>query len=83
MAQTKRKKKHRGNAGETLDVPAGIYVISPEGKLLGRIPVPEDLTTNLAFGGPERKTLYVTAGRTVYRFPVNVSGHAVYPPLAP
>lgn len=73
----------RGNAGESLDVPAGVYVISPRGKLLGRIPIPEDLITNLAFGGPERKTLYVTAGRTVYRFPVQESGFAVYPPLKP
>jgi gluconolactonase len=73
----------RGNPGESLDVPAGVYVISPAGQLLGRIPIPEDLLTNLAFGGPQRKTLYVTAGKTVYRFPVNVSGYAVYPPLKP
>src|SRR5262245_8481599 len=67
--------------GESLDVPPGVYVISPAGKLLGCIPIPENLITNLAFGGPERKTLYVTAGKTVYRFPVNVSGYALYPPL--
>ncbi|MCI0462912.1 MAG: SMP-30/gluconolactonase/LRE family protein [Gemmataceae bacterium] len=73
--------KPRGNPGESLDVPAGVYVISPKGKLLGRIPIPEDLITNVAFGGLDRKTLYVTAGRSLYRFPVNVSGHAVYPPL--
>ncbi len=73
--------KPRGNPGESLDVPAGVYVISPKGKLLGRIPIPEDLITNVAFGGSGRKTLYVTAGKTLYRFPVNVSGHAVYPPL--
>ncbi len=73
----------RGNAGESLEVPAGIYVISPEGKLLGRIPIPEDLLTNLAFGGPERKTLFVTAGKTLYRFPVQVPGFAAYPPLRP
>jgi gluconolactonase len=75
--------KPRGNPGESLDVPAGVYVIAPTGKLLGRIPIPEDLVTNLAFGGPSRKTLYVTAGRTLYSFPVQVSGFAVYPPLAP
>lgn len=73
--------KPRGNAGESLDVPAGVYVIAPEGKLLGRIPVPEDLITNLTFGGPGRKTLYVTAGKTLYKFPVTVPGHAAYPPL--
>jgi gluconolactonase len=65
----------RGNPGESLDVPAGVYVISPQGKLLGRIPVPEDLITNLAFGGADRKTLYVTAGKTLYKFPVNVAGN--------
>jgi gluconolactonase len=75
--------KPRGNTGESLEVPAGVYVISPHGKLLGRIPVPEDLITNLAFGGPARKTLYVTAGKTVYQFSVKVSGYAVYPPLRP
>lgn len=67
--------------GETLDNPPGVYVISPEGKLLGRIDVPENLITNVAFGGPELKTLYVTAGKTIYRFPTKVSGYAVYPPL--
>ena len=68
--------------GETLDNPPGVYVISPQGKLLGQIPIPENLITNLAFGGPERKTLYVTAGKTLYRIPVNVSGYALYPPMA-
>jgi gluconolactonase len=66
--------------GETLDNPPGIYVISPQGKLLGRIPIPENLITNCAFGGPERKTLYVTAGKTLYRIPTLVSGYALYPP---
>jgi gluconolactonase len=65
----------RGNPGETLDVLAGVYVITSEGKLLGRIPIPEDVITNVAFGGPERKTLYVTAGKTLYQFPVNVAGY--------
>ena len=67
--------------GETLDNPPGVYVISPAGKLLGVIPIPENLITNLAFGGAERKTLYVTAGPTVYRVPTSVSGYALYPPL--
>jgi gluconolactonase len=67
--------------GETLDNPPGVYVIAPEGKLLKRIPIPENLITNLAFGGPGRKTLYVTAGKTLYRLQVPVSGYALYPPL--
>lgn len=64
----------RRGPGETLDVPPGVYVISPAGKLLGRISIPENLITNLAFGGPDRQTLYVTAGKTVYRVRVNVAG---------
>ena len=68
--------------GETLDNPPGVYVISPQGKLLGCIPIPENLITNCAFGGPQRKTLYVTAGKTVYRIPTSVSGYALYPPIA-
>jgi gluconolactonase len=69
--------------GEVTDVPQGVYVISPEGKLLGRVPIPEDYVTNLAFGGPGRKTLYVTAGASVYKVPLAVPGYAVYPSLDP
>jgi gluconolactonase len=73
----------RRGPGETLDVPPGVYVLTPGGELLGRIPIPEDLITNVAFGGPQRRTLYVTAGKTLYQVPVSVSGHALYPPLSP
>ena len=65
--------------GETLDVPPGIYVMQPDGTLLGRVPVPENLITNLSFGGPDHKTIYVTAGKTIYRFPTNVAGFSVMP----
>jgi gluconolactonase len=68
--------------GETTDNPAGIYVIAPEGRLLGHIPIPEELVTNLAFGGPGKKTLYVTAGKTLFKIPTNVTGWSVYPPLS-
>ena len=70
---------HPRHAGETADVPAGIYVITPNGELLGCIPIPEDLCTNLAFGGPERKTLYVTSGKSIFKIPTVVSGYALYP----
>jgi gluconolactonase len=66
--------------GETADVPPGIYVITPAGQLLGRTPIPEDLCTNLAFGGADRKTLYVTAGKSIYKIPVAVAGYALFPP---
>ena len=66
---------------ETTDVPAGVYVVSPAGELLGRIPIPEDLTTNLTFGGPDKKTLYVTAGKTLFTTRISVSGFTIHPPL--
>jgi gluconolactonase len=68
---------------ETDEVSAGVYVMTPEGKLLGRIPIPEDVITNLAFGGPDHKILYVTAGNTVFQVPLSVSGYALFPPLKP
>ena len=52
---------------ETLDTKAGVYVISPEGKLLRFIPIAEDLITNNAFGGADMKTLYVTPARRCTR----------------
>jgi gluconolactonase len=45
------------HAGETADVPTGIYVITPQSQLLGYILIPEDVCTNLMFGGPGRRTL--------------------------
>jgi gluconolactonase len=59
---------------ETLDNKAGVYVISPEGKLLEMIPIAEDFITNNAFGGPDMKTLYVTAGKTLYKFRTEIAG---------
>lgn len=64
---------------ETADVPPGIYVISPQGELRGRIPVPEDVLTNLAFGGPDGRTIYVTAGKTLYQTRVATAGQVAYP----
>ena len=63
----------RGTA-ETLDTPCGVYVISSAGKLLRFIPVPEDYITNNAFGGPDMKTLYVTAGKTLYKIRTEIPG---------
>ena len=59
---------------ETLATKTGVYVISPEGKLLKFIPIPEDFITNNAFGGADMKTLYVTAGKTVYKIRTDIAG---------
>ena len=59
---------------ETLDNKTGVYVISPQGKLITFIPIPEDYITNNAFGGPDMKTLYVTAGKTLFKIRTEVAG---------
>ena len=59
---------------ETLDTKTGVHVISPQGKLLKFIPIPEDFITNNAFGGSDMKTLYVTAGKTLYKIPTEIAG---------
>jgi gluconolactonase len=69
------------NPYETTEVQTGIHVISPAGTLLGRIPIPEDVLTNLTFAGPDFKTLYATAGKTLFRIETTVSGYSLYPPM--
>jgi gluconolactonase len=59
---------------ETLDNKTGVYVISPDGRLVEFIPIPEDFITNNAFGGPDMKTLYVTAGKTLYKVRTEIAG---------
>jgi gluconolactonase len=53
--------------------PGGIWVISPQGKHLGTVPVPERIS-NLAWGDDDGKTLYTTSGTQVTRIRVNVAG---------
>jgi gluconolactonase len=64
----------RRGTSETLDTKTGIHVFSPAGALLRFIPIPEDTITNCAFGGPDMKTLYVTAGKTLFRIQNDVTG---------
>jgi len=65
------KVDERGNLYTT--GPGGVWIYAPSGELLDRISVPE-APTNLAFGGPEKKTLYITARPNVYRVSVRVAG---------
>jgi gluconolactonase len=65
---------------ETADQPtAGIYVFSPAGELLEFILIPRDETTNCAFGGDDLKTLFVTAGGSLWSVPVAIPGRPVWP----
>lgn len=59
---------------ETLATRAGVHVFAPDGELLELIPVPEDSITNVAFGGPDLMTLYITAGKTLFRVRTDIAG---------
>ena len=53
--------------------PGGIWIISPEGKPLGTIVVP-GRTSNVAWAGPDRKTLYITGSEGIFRVHLKVAG---------
>jgi gluconolactonase len=53
--------------------PGGVWVISPAGKHLATIPIPERVS-NLAWGDKDGKTLYITASTSVYRIRLNIPG---------
>jgi gluconolactonase len=61
------------------DKKGGIYVLSPEGKLLAFLPLPTDEVTNCAFGGDDLKTLYITGGGTLYSIRTTTPGRVVWP----
>jgi gluconolactonase len=54
---------------------AGVLVFSAEGKLLGRIRLPE-ICANVAFGGPKHDHLFMTASQSLYMLRVGVQGAA-------
>lgn len=66
------------HGNETVDVPSGIHIFTPEGQSLGHIPVPEDVITNCTFGGQDLRTLYITAGKTLWEVRVDVPGWVVH-----
>ncbi len=45
---------------------AGLWVFRPTGQVLCRVALPEG-ATNCAFGGPDGRSLFVTAGKSLYR----------------
>ena len=53
--------------------PDGTWVFAPDGTLLGIIKTPE-YPANIAFGGPDLKTLFLTANTSVYTLRMKVPG---------
>ncbi|HVX10386.1 MAG TPA: SMP-30/gluconolactonase/LRE family protein [Pirellulales bacterium] len=71
-----------GGDGLTIDTQGNLYITSDlglqvfdrEGKHLGNIEVPEQ-PANVAFGGSDFKTLYITARTSLYRADMEATGH--------
>lgn len=52
----------------------GIYVFSTNGKVMDFVQTPED-PSNCCFGGKGSKTLYITAGKSLYRIETTSTGY--------
>jgi gluconolactonase len=50
----------------------GIHIFSPDGKLIGKVLIPET-AANLTFGGDDGKTLFITAKTGLYAVQTNVT----------
>ena len=61
-------------AGRVLCVGSGgIWVVAPSGDVIGIVPMPE-VVRNLAFGGPDFRTLYLTPGGSLATLEVTTPG---------
>ncbi len=52
----------------------GITVFNPKGEQIEHIAISEPWTANLCFAGKDRKTLFITASKSVYTLRMNVKG---------
>lgn len=70
-----------GSDGMTLDEQGNLYltgqgvtVFDKTGKQIEKIAVPENWTGNICFGGKERRTLFITASKSLYGLSMRVKG---------
>ncbi|MGI4791865.1 MAG: SMP-30/gluconolactonase/LRE family protein [Janthinobacterium lividum] len=70
-----------GSDGMTIDSAGNVYltghgvtVFNKSGTQIAQIPVPENWTGNICFGGTDRKTLFITASKSVYSLAMRVHG---------
>ncbi len=70
-----------GSDGMTLDTQGNLYltgkgvtVFNKEGKQIAHIPVAQNWTANVTFGGTDQQTLFITAMNSVYTLEMKVKG---------
>jgi gluconolactonase len=70
-----------GSDGITMDTRGNIYltgkgvtVFNKNGNRIGNIPVPEEWTANVCFGGEDMKSLFITASKGLYLIRLRYKG---------
>ncbi|MCS7336731.1 MAG: SMP-30/gluconolactonase/LRE family protein [Verrucomicrobiae bacterium] len=70
-----------GSDGMTIDEEGNLYltgrgvtIFDKTGRKIGHIEVPEPWTANVSFGGPEHRTLFITASKSLYSIRLRVRG---------
>ena len=53
----------------------GVHCYDPDGTLIGKVKIPE-MVSNVAFGGPKRNRLFITARQSLYSVFLTVNGAA-------
>ena len=61
------------NGNLYVSAPGGLWILSAEGRLLGKIVTPER-PANMAWGDEDGKTLYMTAHSSLYKIRLNTGG---------
>jgi len=62
------------NEGNVYLTGKGVIVFDSSGRQIKHIEVPEPWTANVCFGGADRQTLFITAGKSVYTLKMRVRG---------
>jgi gluconolactonase len=70
-----------GSDGMTIDSKGNVYltgkgvtIFDPSGTQIGHVPIDEPWTANVCFGGKDRRTLFITASKSVYTLAMRVRG---------
>lgn len=62
------------NEGDIYLTGQGVTIFNKNGKQIGHVPVKQNWTANVTFGGPDHQTLFITASPAIYTLKMKVKG---------